>query len=663
MQNNTEVIAGLASSVFQDSETKFQKEQDFGRKLFVAAWAVEIMAASLGLLIAGFVAFDAYSQNPDESGNGLLNAITGALPFALIAVIELTKIPLASGLYKVRNWGWKLFILVALLALMFVTFETMFTGLERQMTNITARITGQKTEIQRLESQIAENERQIVEITERDVESETADINGQIRTTRDDAKQQLRNLQNSHNSAVVDLEQQLNDLRERQLQSRNLVTSNFDTAIRSANERIKSLDQKLTEAENRVEQVRFKMADDPAIKKLERENGDIQSSIDETVELLGSTDDSDIKRVQVLIGVKADGKRGISTRSAFKEWREKEEGRIATNDLKIENIKDELKADLVKAEAEAEEISNERETWIGERQSLEKQKTNVIKVLADEPPSPELELIGKKIAEVQSKLQAAKDQYVEREEGIQSQAKTMVKSLTDQRGAISDNINSKKQLVPKLKSGITDLKANIVNIQNEIRKDARNNQVYRFAQKWGQRIGPKLFDREAYEDILDVTEKDITKVGAFWFGSIAIICATIGTVLALIANIMTDPDAFVQKQKSRKVRPVRRGLRLLFLVVRKKLLKRREVIEREKIVEVEKLVEVEKEVEKIVEVEKIIEIEKEVEKEVEKLVPEIIPIPIFIPSDADHEAEMGKASKYYDAINKTIDDAVKRSSE
>ena len=272
-------------------------------------------------------------------------------------------------------------------------------------------------------------------------------------------------------------------------------------------------------------------------------------------------------------------------------------------------------------------------------------------------------MISRQIDEVRSKLEAEKEKYSKREDRIRAETKATLDLLTAQRSQISENINAAKQSLPELQSGITTLKSKIVTIQNKIRKDARNNQVYRFAQKWGTRKGSKLFEREAYEDILDVTEKDITKVGAFWFGSIAIICATIGTVLALIANIMTDPDAFVQKQKSRKVKPVRRGLRLLFLVVRKKLLKRREVIEREKIIEVEKLVEVEKEVEKIVEVEKIIEIEKEVEKEVEKLVPEIIPIPIFIPSDADHEAEMGKASKYYDAINKTIDDAVKRSSE
>jgi len=62
-------------------------------------------------------------------------------------------------------------------------------------------------------------------------------------------------------------------------------------------------------------------------------------------------------------------------------------------------------------------------------------------------------------------------------------------------------------------------------------------------------------------------------------------------------------------------------------------------------------------------VEKVVEVEKIVEKEVDKFVPEIIPIPIFVPSDADHEAEMSKAAKYYDAINKRIDDAVAKTNK
>ena len=33
-----------------------------------------------------------------------------------------------------------------------------------------------------------------------------------------------------------------------------------------------------------------------------------------------------------------------------------------------------------------------------------------------------------------------------------------------------------------------------------------------------------------HEDILDVTEKELAWVGFIWFGSIALICATVGTM-------------------------------------------------------------------------------------------------------------------------------------
>lgn len=651
MQNNNDVIAGLASSVFQDSEAKFQKEQDFGHKLFIAAWAVELMAALLGLLIAGFVAFDAYSQNSDENGNSVLNAITGALPFALIAVIELTKIPLATGLYRVRNWAWKIFILIALLALMLVTFETMFTGLERQMTNITARITDKKTEIQRLESQVSENERQITQIISRDVEAETADITDQISQVLDDGEQKISSLNASHEKVVTDIEEQLksklDNKSDRQLTLQTSVTSRYDTAITSANERINRLEEELSEIDSQFGTLEAGMKNEPAINKLELRNVEIQKRMEEAESLLSSSEEAQIKQGQVRIGVRPDGRFGGRTRRFFVAWRAEQEARINANNTEIENSKTNLRADLARVQVRAKNKREDRDTEVRNRQTLEEERANANSALISTPPTPELQLINEGIKQSRSALQKEKEKHTGQAERIRSETQAAVDLLTNQRSQISENINAAKQRLDGLQISITALKAEIVTIQNTIRKDARNNQVYRFAQKWGGKAEDGK--RKAYEDILQVTEKDLTRVGAVWFGSIAIICATIGTVLALIANIMTDPDAFVQKEKSRKVKPVMRGLRLLFLVVRRKLLKRPEIVELERVVEIEKLVEVEKIV--------------EVEKEIEKLVPEIIPIPIFIPSDADHEAEMSKASKYYDAINKSIDDAVKRGSE
>ena len=118
-------------------EEKFEKEKNFGKKIYYTAWAIEILAASIGLLIAAIIAYQAYFDLPEIEktlGTGI-NALIGALPFLVIAIIEPTKIPLAYGLYKVKLFGWKMLILVSLLALTFVTFETMFTGLERNLNN------------------------------------------------------------------------------------------------------------------------------------------------------------------------------------------------------------------------------------------------------------------------------------------------------------------------------------------------------------------------------------------------------------------------------------------------------------------------------------------------------------------------------------------------
>ena len=145
-------------------EDKFQDEAAYGKKILYVAWAVEILAAIIGLTIAWATAFDAYNgiENPDQSH--LMNALIGALPFLIIAVIEPTKIPLAGGFYKTRILGWKILILVALLGLTGVTFETMFNGLERNLTNVTKNVVNAENQILYLSDQLEEKERELKQL-------------------------------------------------------------------------------------------------------------------------------------------------------------------------------------------------------------------------------------------------------------------------------------------------------------------------------------------------------------------------------------------------------------------------------------------------------------------------------------------------------------------
>lgn len=588
----------------------------------------------------------------------MLNAVMGALPFLVIAIIELTKIPLASGLYRVKNFGWKIFILFSLLALTFVTFETMFTGLERQMTNITARVTDGKLKIQELSSKNENIVQEIQQIEIRDIIGETQGLSNQIEQAYEDTRLRLPDLDVTHERARAALVAQMSALATSKIDQEQALLIPYDAEINSKKENITLISAQASQTRQLINEKKESNDDDRRIKRLEDDIQEIINQINETENWLNSNETDQISRAQIRIGVIQDGRIGPNTRRNFEAWRQQKAEQISQNADRIEEIRLSLDRDVELLSSQLNQLQQNIESENDEIFQLEARRSELALSMLTAPPTPELTRIQQALNMAQSQLdELIERQNTERQQVIE-QGQTQISELIDQRRILENEINEERARVPTLTQEINANKLLISELQNGMRQDARNNQVYRFAQKWGY-FDEAENERRSYEDILDVKEKDLSFVGMIWFGSIAFICATMGTVLALVANIMTDPDAFVEKQRSRRARPIQRGLRRLFLMIRKKILRRREVIEIEKIVEVEKKVEVEKEVEKVIEIEKIVEIEKIIEKEVDKYVPEIILIPIFIPSDADHEAEMSKAAKYYNAINAKVDSAVK----
>ena len=75
MNNSSNMLTGLTSSIFDDNDAKFEREQSFGRKLLITAWAVEILAASIGLIIAFTMAYDAYTNSEVKNVNTSINAL------------------------------------------------------------------------------------------------------------------------------------------------------------------------------------------------------------------------------------------------------------------------------------------------------------------------------------------------------------------------------------------------------------------------------------------------------------------------------------------------------------------------------------------------------------------------------------------------------------
>ena len=124
----------------------------------------------------------------------------------VIAVIEPTKI-LAGGLYKTRILGWKILILVTLLGLTGVTFETMFNGLERNLTSVTKKVVDAENDIVFLSDQVAEKNRKYEEIDALSEQSVTADLQAELAILREGNEKEVGILREEKRNAAADKKQ------------------------------------------------------------------------------------------------------------------------------------------------------------------------------------------------------------------------------------------------------------------------------------------------------------------------------------------------------------------------------------------------------------------------------------------------------------------------
>jgi hypothetical protein len=102
----------------------------YGQWTYRAAWGLEITAAVIGLATGLFLGYQAFSSSEQVTTSELTIA---SAPFFIVALAELTKIPVATLMFSAK-WRWKPILAVFLLLLAGITFETVFMGLERALT-------------------------------------------------------------------------------------------------------------------------------------------------------------------------------------------------------------------------------------------------------------------------------------------------------------------------------------------------------------------------------------------------------------------------------------------------------------------------------------------------------------------------------------------------
>ena len=625
MSANNPMIQGLANSLFANTQDRFEKEKSFGKKLYLTAWAVEMLAASIGLLIAWFMAFDAYNSAEEKNFTTGMNALLGALPFLLIAIIEPTKIPLAGGLYKIKHLGWKTLIFAALVGLTCVTFETLFTGLERQVTNVTAKISKGEDEIRGLEEINEERQVQKKSYESLSVVDETQDLNTAIKDNRDleanEESGQMKSFQLSKNQ----FDQQILEAQKQKNEIISIRKNTRTTSLEPLQNSVNTLDEKIREKKEERQALTVQLNgatdgsdSDDRIKEYNTKISKIKDKLETFRGYVASGDKDGIGKIQVVLGVRNDGKFGYNTRSYFFPWMEKQEKKMADLEIQVNQRKTELGATAQSLESNVREKISQIDEKIEALESNISQTQSKITALGQNQnalkyDNTEIDDLDNLIKGVRQKISALIAAHNEKIEAIKAYRKVRQEDLEANKTTIQKAASEQINQIPELKKQISTTTKEINENKQDLRLIAQQNQIYRFAQKYG-----------GHDDILEVTEKELTFVATIWFGSIALVCATVGTILALISYIMTDPEAFVQKQKLIIDNPLRRSMRRVMLALRRRLFVKPRRIEVP--IEVEKIVEIEK----IIEVEKIVEVIKEVIKEVpvEKVVIQEVPVEV-----------------------------------
>lgn len=182
--------------------------ESIGRRLIYFAWGVEIVAASIGLAMAAFIILTTRQSILDTgaeiTASGYMDMFLGGLPFIVVAMVELTKIPLATACYAAANRAWKTAFAVALIFLSVITFETILNGFERNFTLRTYLLSIKKKEITNLEERI--------EKTKRDVENPSRANEAQIRQAY---LADIDQIEKEKQAALDDIEKERNEARIR----------------------------------------------------------------------------------------------------------------------------------------------------------------------------------------------------------------------------------------------------------------------------------------------------------------------------------------------------------------------------------------------------------------------------------------------------------------
>jgi len=539
----------MTTDIEQNGHKSTAVEREYwGKKLLISAWIIEIIAAFIGLMIAwsmGLQTYQVYTKGGIDFPIGkTFDLFLAALPFVMVASVELLKIPFSYLIYINRNKKVKIVFSVVLVLVTFITFETLLTGFERQYANITTEVDIPRNELAIVENSIQAKNVELKKLYLFTIES----INEKVSVRRDEAEK-------SKNDDLIILEASKSDY---------LASGNSDL-----------LQQKKIYQDDIS--IRTKKRDNE-IARLEKNNqilGDQELSNQKNVRAENN------KQIQVLQNEKMGNTTRIDAKGA-------EMGILSgfSNDIK------EWKARNRQIDIEISSLRQSNSSQLSSSASdFKKESTKIYNVYEKETDRlyQKISKLNKRMAR-NTQFKTEINDINKRKQARQLKYSLELERIDAFRTIQEGRLSTKGTRIDVLDAELSPLKDKALELENKVLAAYSGSQIYRIARTaYGIERGKRI------------TEKQLSLVATVWFGSLAGIVSTMGIFLAFGAFILRHPEASFQEDQrnNRKNGSIKRSLRLMLRALRKRFKDPKIVI---KIKEVE----VPKEVIKEVPVDKVV---------------------------------------------------------
>ena len=587
--NKTNITAVQLSTVKERVST--------GKKLYFWAWTVEIIAALVGLFVAyyqGADALEGYRQAAIEVAksaaeiSGSLeipnyenieipdaqwaDVILGGLPFIMVAIAEVLKVPIVYLVYINRNIITKFLFSIVLIGLTFITFETVSAGFERQFSNVTAKVRAPKGVLDKTEKRLDILGRKIEHansITPKDLSNNYSNV--------------LANLQQSYKSDIDIINKSISDTLKRK-------NGDLEAELQDRKSELNQLKEDRKTA--------IKEAKDTHILSSEssqnRQNNARSVRTNKIVRIQGEIDKLDIKISKSLAdSLKNSWLKNTSCDDMCKSWKGE-------------------RSDLVKTRTslESDTVNNIDAT---------SDYNNAIKEI-DERFNLKIEELKREVKDLKStlRLQSQGDIDIEIYENNKS---IRTETYTSEKESAKLGYEGETKQLDLDKNKLEAWKAESVDLEklrevkeDQMRKYEASNQMFRFT-RYRMNFAAKKVCDEFYKDdevffedsenskagsswfglfgnkeevqsiktnrkickkykikevkISDVTMEDVTKTAFWWYGSLAALVSIMGVVLAFGAFILMHPnEKYLNKGKRYQLRNT---IRRMFISLRKRI--------------------------------------------------------------------------------------------